>query len=201
MRKINFMIGTMFFVLSLLSLHAPASAAVAGIWDVSGILKEVVRANGKSMAIKTRATDVYTFETDGTFSAEGLTGTWQQIAKKFSVTVDMAAFQAFCAEAEEALEGQYNIQVNITPQSITLSGSESKKNKITGTLNAKISMYYPAYKKTGTMTMQYPFTGRKASVSSLRYGMPLFEEFPELSKPLAERIAEAIAEEFYDNDD
>ncbi len=133
-------------------------ASMAGNWYVQGNVTTKISAKGyKAMTFKGSINDIWKFNSDGSFEAEGIGGTWTQNGKKFSVNINA---EDIINNFEESLTE--DLETDITIEEITrmtVTGTESKNGKMSGTIKIYMNAYSDELDIHGKVTFTGTFKG------------------------------------------
>ncbi|MFZ3138560.1 MAG: hypothetical protein WA126_14345 [Thermodesulfovibrionales bacterium] len=143
-RRKNKMLKKLIIILivsfSIIAFSNLAWSSVVGSWQVQGKVTTKVSAKGqKSKTMKGNIDDIWTFDSDGDFETENISGTWSQTKKKFVVNLDT---EDVIANFEDMLSDE--LETDITVEEITkmiCTGTEQKNGTIKGSFKIYMNIY------------------------------------------------------------
>ncbi len=133
-------------------------ASMAGNWYVQGSVTTKISAKGyKTKTLKGSINDMWIFNNDGSFETEGMGGTWTQNGKKFSINPNV---DDIISNFEESLTEDIGTDINIEEiTKMTVTGTESKNGKMSGTIKIYMNVYSDEFDIHGKVTFSGTFKG------------------------------------------
>lgn len=175
---------TTWFVLlaALLTISAPALAAVEGSWTIGGRAGVTVKVQGsRAHSSHQYASDLFTFSPGGTFTMVDASGTWTQTRSQFTVTLNAAEIEVLY----EQMFADEGYTVDVTATSLVLKGRETPSGeRLRGKMTMRLELYIYNAGLPGKVKASYTFTGSRLSPGPA----PLAE-----STPSALTLREAVA--------
>jgi hypothetical protein len=148
---------------AVLALTVPCRASVVGEWSVSGTCTaKATLTGGPTETLKMRVQDHFTFYANKKFHMIGINGTWRMKVGRFVIYLNAASIEK---TVEDLLDAQgLNAELDITS---LIFGGKQDGAKITGNLTLKANFRVIGSSKKGTITVSWPFTGKRLPASVL----------------------------------
>jgi hypothetical protein len=133
----------------------PPTTFVEGSWAVDARITVKVTIKGyKPETVREYASDVFTFNSDGTFEMSYAFGYWGEKNRNFTVTFDSADIDNIFYQ----LFGDYDINVEFNVTKCIITGTVGKST-IRGTMKFNAKFYLPDYGIGGSIAATIPFAG------------------------------------------
>lgn len=174
-------------LVALLSISAPALAAVEGSWSVGGRAGVTVKVQGsRAQSSHQYASDLFTFYPGGAFTMVDVSGTWTQTRSQFTVTLNAADIEALY----EQMFADQGYTVDVTVTSLVLKGRETPSGeRLRGKMTMRLGLYIYYAGLPGKVKASYTFTGSRLSPGPA----PLAESTPS-ALTLREAVAKTVAD-------